>query len=287
MNHHQETDPALVAALRCFQVGDARPWVISLADTRELARVHGCSPRDVELAALDAKIIPSRYLRNLGTVGLEGQRRLLQSTVAVLGAGGLGGWVIEGLARMGVGHLIVIDGDSFEENNLNRQLGCTEDTLGLPKAEVLARRVAEINGTVTVTPHVCWFDAQNGPALLSGAQVIVDALDTLSARYTLQQVAAQLGLPLVHGAIAGYMGQVMTILPGDPGLQVLYGAMEKAPDRGVETELGNPSATPMMVSAWQVQEVVKLLLNQGTLLRHRILIMDAEYGEFREVDLAS
>ncbi|NLG49045.1 MAG: HesA/MoeB/ThiF family protein, partial [Chloroflexi bacterium] len=180
-----------------------------------------------------------------------------------------------------------VDGDCFEENNLNRQLGCTESTLGLPKAQVLARRVGEINGAVTVTPHVCWFDAQNGPALLAGAQVIVDALDKLSTRYTLHQVAAQLGVPLVHGAIAGYMGQVMTILPGDAGLWALYGAPEMVPERGVETRLGNPSATPMMVSAWQVQEVVKLLLDQGTLLRNRILIMDAEYGEFREVDLAS
>jgi len=287
MSNLQQTNSRLVAAMGRYQVGDIRPWVISLADTRQLARAHACSLREVELAALAAEVVPARYLRNVGTAGLEGQRRLLQSTVAVLGAGGLGGWVIEGLARMGVGHLIVVDGDCFEENNLNRQLGCTESTLGMPKAQVLARRVGEINGTVTVTPHVCWFDAQNGPALLAGAQVIVDALDTLPVRYTLQQVAAQLGLPLVHGAIAGYMGQVMTILPGDPGLRALYGALESIPDRGVETELGNPSATPMMVSAWQVQEVVKLLLNQGMLLRHRILIMDAEYGEFREVELAS
>lgn len=286
MDADQQADARLMAALQCYQTGEARPGVISLADVRRLARLHGCSLRDVELAALAAGVVPARYLRNMGTVGLEGQRRLLQSTVAVLGAGGLGGWVIEGLARMGVGHLIVIDGDCFEENNLNRQLGCTEEALGLPKAQVLARRVGEINGAVTVTPHVCWFDAQNGPTLLAGAQVIVDALDALPVRYTLQQVAAQLGLPLVHGAIAGYMGQVMTILPGDPGLRALYGAVESLPDRGVETKLGNPSATPMMVSAWQVQEVVKLLLQQGTLLRHRLLIMDAECGECREIDLA-
>ena len=287
MVESQQIEGSLQAALCRYRTSEKGPWIISLADVQRLARAQGCSPREVELAALAADIIPARYQRNIGTVGIAGQMRLLRSTVAVLGAGGLGGWVIEGLARMGVGHLVLVDGDCFEENNLNRQLGCTEEALGLPKAQVLARRVAKVNGAVDVTALVSWFDEQNGPALLAGVQVVVDALDTLPGRYALQRVAASLQIPLVHGAIAGYMGQVMTVLPGDPGLYALYGKREGMPERGIEVVLGNPSATPMMVAAWQVQEVVKLLLDQGVLLRNRVLIMDAEYGEFREVELSS
>jgi len=275
---------ALAHHLRSQETHDATLPLLSLAETRRLAQEIGCEFREVELAALRAHILPARYQRNLGTVGWEGQMRLLCSTVAVVGAGGLGGWVIEGLARMGVGHLIIIDGDTFQENNLNRQLGCTEANLGQPKAECLAERVAQVNGAVRVTAHVTWLTEDNAPALIGNAQVLVDALDTLPARFVLERVADRLGVPMVHGAIGGYTGQVMTIFPGDPGLSALYGQHER-PERGVETRLGNPAATPMMVSAWEIQEVVKLLVGQGEPLRGRVLVMDAEFGEISEIRL--
>ena len=259
---------------------------LSLAETRRMAAVAGCSLAQVELDALALHILPLRYERNLGTAGWEGQMRLLRATVAVVGAGGLGGWIIEGLARMGVGHLILIDGDSYSENNLNRQLGCTEETLGLPKAEVMARRVVQVSPSTRVSAQVAWLDAGNAATLLAEAEVVVDALDSLPTRFVLQRASAALGLPLVHGAVAGYTGQVMTILPGDRGLEALYGGLDALPVRGIETHLGNPAATPMLVAAWQVQEVVKLLLGQGVPIRNRLLVLDAEYGEVTEIQLA-
>jgi molybdopterin/thiamine biosynthesis adenylyltransferase len=255
---------------------------LTLAETHALAQEFGCSVAEVELAALQARVVPERYRRNLGTVGIEGQMRLLRATVAIVGAGGLGGWIIEGLARMGVGHLIVVDGDVFQENNLNRQLGCTESTLGRPKAACLAERVAQVNRAVHVTAHSTWLTEENGPALLAGAEVIVDALDTLPARLLLQRVARALRVPLVHGAIGGYAGQVMTILPEDAGLEALYGPQASI-ERGVEAQLGNPAATPMMIAAWEIQEVVKYLVGQGAPLRGRMLLLDAEYGEVTEI----
>jgi len=185
--------------------------LLSLAATHDLAREYACTTQEVEMAAVARRVMPERYQRNYGTLGWEGQLRLMQSTVAVVGAGGLGGWIIEGLARMGVGRLIVVDGDRFEENNLNRQLGCTEEALGRPKAQVLAERVAQVNSAVQVSAHHAWLTLENAPQLLAGAQVVVDALDTLPARYLLQDAAALLGAPLVHGAIAGFTGQIMTI----------------------------------------------------------------------------
>lgn len=258
--------------------------VLSLGESRRLAEACACSLRDVEIRALELGILPLRYRRNIGTLGIEGQRRLLCSTVAVAGCGGLGGWVIEGLARLGIGNLIIADPDRFEESNLNRQMGCLESTLGQYKAECLAARIKEVNAAVIVSAHTCVVTAENGPALFRDAQVIVDALDTLPARYTLARVALEMGVPIVHGAIGGFTGQVMTIFPGDPGLAGLYGEGE-LPERGIEARLGNPAGTPMMVAGWQVQEVVKVLLGIGAPIRGRVLVMDTEWGDITEITL--
>jgi molybdopterin/thiamine biosynthesis adenylyltransferase len=252
-------------------------WTISLAHVQELAIEAGLARREVEIQALRARVLPRRYMRNLGTVGWDGQLTLLQSTVGIVGAGGLGGWIIEGLARMGVGRLIVIDSDVFEENNLNRQALCREGDLGLSKTEAARRRVAEVNAAVEVVAHTVRVGEEQMVQLLAGASVLVDALDALPTRLALQRAARRLRVPMVHGAIAGYVGQVMTIFPEDTGLFGLYGN-EHVPEHGIEAQWGNPAATPMMVAAWEVQEAVKLLTGRGEPLRHRLLFMDSEVG---------
>jgi molybdopterin/thiamine biosynthesis adenylyltransferase len=251
--------------------------VIPLAAVQELEREFGLSRREVELAALEAGVLPCRYLRSYGTVGVEGQIKLLRSTVAVIGLGGLGGNVVEGLARMGVGRIIAVDGDAFVDHNLNRQLLSTEAALTQLKAEAARARVAAVNAAVEVVAHAVNLTPQNMESILGEADVVVDALDRLPTRLMLQDGAQRLGVPLVHGAIAGYVGQVMTILPGDVGLHALYG-YDEVPAQGAEVELGCPAATPMMVAAWQVQEVMKILLGRGELLRQRMIFMDAEWG---------
>lgn len=251
--------------------------LLSLSAVQQLAREWGLATRQVEIQALKARVLPARYERNQGTIGWEGQIRLLESAVAIVGCGGLGGWIIEGLARMGVGHLILIDGDTFEENNLNRQALCTEVNLGQFKAEAARERVAQVNSATEVTVHPVMANEESLREMLAGADVAVDALDTLPARLVLQRVAQSLGIPVVHGAIGGYVGQVMTVFPEDKGLYALYGQGD-VPERGIEAQLGNPAATPMMVAAWQIQEVLKILLGTGEPLRHRLLFMDAEAG---------
>jgi len=194
-----------------------------------------------------------------------------------VGLGGLGGYVTEALARAGMGRLILIDGDVFEEHNLNRQLLSGEAKLGTHKVEAARQRVAEINGAVEVTGHAVTLDRENLPRLLAGADVVVDALDRLPTRLVLQDGAQALGIPMVHGSIAGFLGQVMTIFPGDPGLRGLYGDGE-LPEQGLEAQLGTPAATPMAVAAWEAQEVVKIITGRGELLRHRLLVLDMESG---------
>jgi molybdopterin-synthase adenylyltransferase len=251
--------------------------ILPLPVVRDLARRWGTSAREVEIQALKAQILPARYERSHGTVGWSGQVKLLESTVAIVGAGGLGGWIIEALARMGVGHLVVIDGDTFAENNLNRQALCTEDNLVQRKPDAARERVARVNSAVEITIHPVMADEAGMRDMLAGADVVVDALDTLPTRLVLQKVAQEFGIPMVHGAIGGYIGQVMTVFPGDEGLYAIFGRGD-IPERGIEVQLGNPAATPMMVASWQVQEVVKILLGVGKPLRNRLLFMDAEYG---------
>ena len=262
--------------------GGQQVRLLSLIASQQISEEEGVTLLEVEAAAVEQQVLPIRYQRNLGTVGWDGLRKLLGANVAVAGLGGLGGWVVEGLARMGIGHLILIDADCFEENNLNRQLLATPAVLGMKKTIVARDRVAAVNPATQVTAYQRRITRETLPQMLNAGKgtpsVIVDALDTLPTRLMLQDVAQSLNVPIVHGAIAGYVGQVMSIFPGDQGLYALYGR-GPVPERGIETIWGNPAATPMMVSAWQIQEVVKIVTGRGIPLRRRMLLMDAEVGE--------
>jgi molybdopterin-synthase adenylyltransferase len=251
----------------CFVIGTKS--IASIASSRQVPR------REVEIAALKERIVPRRYLRNIGTVGLGGQIKMLESSVAVVGAGGLGGAIVDLLARYGTGHLIIIDGDRFTEQDLNRQAICTEDNLGHYKAVAAAKRVRRINSTVAVTVFRKRLTRDNAQSLLNGARVAVDGLDNLQSRLAVEQACRQLAIPYVYGAIAGLNGQLMTIFPEDEGLSVVYGtACQTMPERGLETETGTPSVTPAMMAALQVQEVVKIITGAGEPSRHRILMVD-------------
>jgi len=259
--------------------------VIGLQQVHGLADAVG-SVREVELAALESGVVPARYGRNMGTIGPEGQAALLRATVGVVGLGGLGGYVVEVLARMGVGTLILIDDDVFEDHNLNRQLLGTLRTLGIEKAQAACQRVAQVNAAVEPICHALRLTEDNLPELLGRADVVVDALDRLPMRLVLQDGLRELGIPLVHGSIAGFLGQVTTIFPEDPGLHALYGDGEGLPEQGLESDLGTPAATPMAVAAWEAQEVVKLITGRGELLRNRLLVLDMESGSTRVLQLS-
>jgi len=276
------------AATETAAPGGRAVLTIGGAELKALAPHPPTSPRErrrLELAALEAGVVPRRYLRNIGTLGLEGQSALLRAAVGVAGLGGLGGSVVEILARAGVGELILIDPDSFTEDNLNRQLLAVESNVGRPKVEAAAERLAAVNSSVTVRTHRLTGDEDSFTRLFRRASVLVDCLDSLPARFALQDAARSLGLPLVHGAIAGLSGQVASIFPGDPGLESLYGPREAAPERGVELLVGNLAPTPAVVAALQAQEVVKILTGTGQPLRRRLLVLDAAAGYASVIDL--
>jgi molybdopterin/thiamine biosynthesis adenylyltransferase len=259
---------------------------ISLKGVTSIARARGIGVREVEIAALKNGVTPWRYIRNTGTIGLDGQIKLLQSAVAVVGAGGLGGTIIELLARQGIGHIIIIDNDRFAEQNLNRQIMSTEKNLGKYKALVAAKRVKETNSAVTVTTFVEKLTEDNAHRLLKDARVVADGMDNLPSRFAVEKACRSLRIPFVHGTIAGFCGQLMTIFPEDAGLRCIYGSSGRFPEQGIEVKIGNPSATPAIIAAWQVQEIVKIITGIGKPLRNTLLLLDMMEGIADRIDLS-
>ncbi len=219
----------------------------------------------------------NRYSRNVSTLTEEENLSLRTKKVLVLGCGGLGGYILEMLARLGVGYLTALDGDVFEASNLNRQILATEEVLGLSKTAVAVEHLRKVNSQVQVVPLQKMFKEENAREICSGHHVVVDALDNIPSRLLLERTAEALEIPMVHGAIAGWYGQVATVFPGDRLLSRLYGGNGEP---GAEKELGNPSFTPALVAALQVSEVVKILINRGDLLRHKIFYLDTLKQEF-------
>jgi molybdopterin/thiamine biosynthesis adenylyltransferase len=212
-----------------------------------------------------------RYSRNKNLMSDDEIILLSQKKVCVLGLGGLGGYIVEMLSRIGVGSLTLVDGDVFDETNLNRQLFSSMNNLGSSKALEAEKRVKGINPLTKVIPVYEFVDSSNAMKIIANHDVIVDALDSIDLRKSIAKVCTELNLPLVHGAIAGWYGQVATIYPNDTTLDILY---PKDIKRGIEKELGNPSFTPALVASIQVSEVIKLLLNRGDLLRNSFMMID-------------
>jgi len=242
----------------------------------------GVSCAESEDLILEAGVLPARYTRNRQMLTTALQLRLFRSQVVVVGCGGLGGYLIEGLARLGVGRLVVVDPDAFVEHNLNRQILATMSNIGSNKAAAAARRVAEINPAVRVQAVAAAFDT-GSHTLLSGATAVADALDDVDARLALAGACRDAGIPLVYGAIAGWYGYVATIFPGEDTLQHLY--HRHTSRRGIESQLGNPSFTPAVVASLQVAEICKILIGQGTLLRQRVLTINLLDSEIETVPI--
>ncbi len=234
----------------------------------------------VERIALEIGLLPARYQRNRNTISVKEQLRLFRAHVAVIGCGGLGGYVIEELARLGVGRITAIDPDVFEEHNLNRQLFSSPENLGKPKVEAAHERITKINPAVTLVPIKVAFSQLNGFELLQGVDVVVDALDSIPVRLELAEISAELNAPLVHGAIGGWYGHVATQFPGENTLRKIYNRSTHG--KGIEKGLGNPSFTPAVIASMEVAEVCKILTGRGTLLSNRnmhINLLDMEFDE--------
>lgn len=224
-----------------------------------------------------------RYQRNLGTITLEENRRLKDFRVCVIGCGGLGGYVIEELTRLGIGHIVAVDGDVFQPSNLNRQLLSTEALIGKSKAYAACDRARQINSETEIQAKNCFLTEENVESIITeDCHAVIDALDNIGARRLLESYCGKKGLPLIHGAIAGWHGQVGVIMPGDNLFDQLY---PQDAEKGVEQETGNPAFTPAVIASIEVAETLKVLLGKPGVLRNKLLTIDLLEQEYDIIEL--
>ncbi len=258
---------------------------IAIEQVAYLARHSGGSSRQVEVAALESGIVPERYARNLRSYSLPDQAALLRARVGVVGLGGLGGAVVEVLARLGVGRLLLIDGDCFEESNLNRQLLSNVERLGRSKAEAALKRVGEVNPSVEAAEHPLFLTPDNADETLRGCDVVVDCLDNLPDRFVLEDACRRRGCPLVSSAVAGASGHVTTIFPADRGLRLIYGEPRDLPRKGAEAALGTLPYAVVFLATLECAETAKIILKKGGLLRDKLLVADLHEMLIEVMDL--
>ncbi len=234
---------------------------------------------------VDKIFAKDRYDRNFNTLSKDEQIILGHSKVVIIGLGGLGGGVCEMLARIGIGHLTLIDGDHFEPSNLNRQLLSQEKLIGIPKAEAAIQRVSAINSDVKAKHIVEYMDDANLYDYIKDSDIVMDCLDSIDTRFKLQDAANKASIPIVSGAIAGVAGQVTTIFPGDMGYNLIYGKKSREQSKGVEEKTGNISYCALFVAALQSSECTKVLLNRGDILQDKLLIAELWSNVFEIVEL--
>ena len=258
---------------------------LTLPDRDVVAAALDLSKKSVEIAALEAGIIPQRYLRNIGSLEISGQIKLLKARALLIGLGGLGGTIGQLLARMGLGTLILADGDFFNESNLNRQAFSSEQNIGQRKVEAAYAEILKINAATEVETFAGFVTENDLPRLVGSVEVAIDALDNMPTRFLLEKACKAGKIPLVHGAVGGFWGQVTTIYPEDVGLKAFYGESPTIPEKGIEVEVGNLAGIVSAIASLQVQEVIKIITGLGRPLRNRLLFLDSLNGSAETISL--
>ena len=221
-----------------------------------------------------------RYHRQTMIFGEEGQERLKKATAFIAGAGGLGCPIALYLAAAGVGRIRLVDSDTVDLSNLNRQVLYQKADIGRPKVAAAAEKLAALNPEISVEAVRTVIDAATVAGLTAGADVIVDAMDNFETRYLLNGAALERGIPLVHGAISGFFGQATTIIPGrTPCLACIF--PNPPPDETVPA-LGT---TAGVIGLVQANETIKYLTGSGNLLAGRLLLWDGMRTTMETIDL--
>jgi adenylyltransferase/sulfurtransferase len=229
-----------------------------------------------------------RYGRHLtlSGVGVEGQERLRQARVAIVGLGGLGSPVAQYLVAAGIGTIGLVDGDRVELSNLQRQVLYGDADLGKGKVDVAADRLSRMNLNVNVEPHGVRLDSTNALSILRGYDLVIDGSDNFPTRYLVNDASVLLGIPNVHGSVLRFEGRVSVFGAADgPCYRCLYptppppGSVPDCHDAGV---LG---VMPGMVGTMQASEAIKLVCGMGNALIGRLLLIDAIQPRFHIVSV--
>ena len=210
-------------------------------------------------------------------IGEEGQEKLKRAKVVIAGAGGLGSPAALYLTAAGVGMIRIVDHDRVELSNLNRQVLHWDGDIGRKKVDSAAEKLRKLNQGVEIETVEETITEANIPKLIGGFDLIVDAMDNLLTRYLLNEAAVENNIPFFHGAVYGFEGRVMTVIPGKSAcLRCIY--------RGVIPEEKFPviGVTPAVIGCIQATEVIKYIVGISELLTNRLLIYDGLNLKFTE-----
>ena len=229
-----------------------------------------------------------RYSRHilLPQLGVDGQQKLLDARVLIVGLGGLGSPVAMYLAASGVGHLVIVDHDRVELSNLQRQIVHNTNAIGIDKAASARQTLLALNPDVQITAFNKILDTVELTEQLRLADVVVDASDNFATRFGLNRLCVAQKKPLISGAVIRMEGQVTTFradLRGGPCYRCLYKDMDELAETCSETGVLAPVAG--IIGAIQATETLKTLTGVGQTLNGRLLLLDAQVMEWREIKL--
>lgn len=216
----------------------------------------------------------SRYARNIPALSEAECEVLRKKRVLVVGCGGLGGHIIDQLARIGVGFLRVVDGDVFEASNLNRQLLSSVPLLGVSKAKASADHIARVNPDVTVESVQTFLTEGNAAEILAGCDIVMDALDNIPSRKILAAACKKANIPYIYGAIQGWVAQAAISLPGDKLIDTLYPEEIEIKDKSVLSF--TPALCASMQTALCVTWLVGRSVRSGTIYYFDLLNQEFE-----------
>lgn len=269
-------------ALRQFIASNCESGFIRSSALLEAARQFQMMPRDVEITSLREGITPLRYQRNIGSISIEQQTILRSCRCAIIGCGGLGGYIVEELARLGVGAITAVDHDVFAESNLNRQCLSDVETIGLPKVDAAQKKVKQINPAVDFIGHQEMLCDDNADFLVGDADIVLDALDNFDARRILLDACIGMRKPIVGGSIAGWYGMVYCCAHPVAGMEMLFSHLQGI---GIEKELGNPAFTPALIGSVESALAYKILIGVERKTRGQIFFIDALNISFESFEM--
>lgn len=216
----------------------------------------------------------TRYTRQLSLIGRDGQDKLKKAKILIAGAGGLGSPIATYLVLAGVGRIVIVDNDTVSVSNLNRQTLHWFSDVGRKKITSAQEKIRAMNPYVEVETISCKIEEDNVTGIVGNADLIVDALDNFPARYFLNSVAVKRHIPFFHGAVRGFHGQVMTVIPHQTAC--LRCVFPQTPPAEIFPVIG---VTPGVIGSIQATEVIKYLTGKGELLTNRLLLWDGLSGK--------
>jgi len=222
----------------------------------------------------------TRYARQLDLIGKEGQSELEKTSVAVVGLGGLGSPASIYLCAAGIGQLVLIDPQQVEASNLNRQILYDAEDEGKDKVELARQNLLKLNPELEVQAFKEKIERGNVDRL-QGVDLVVDALDNYAGRYLLNSFCVKNGVPLVHGAVEGFRGQITTVIPGEgPCLRCIFPT-----EPAISATPAVLGATAGLIGTNMALEVIKVILDLGENLKSKLALFDLQFNDFQTLQI--